>query len=208
LKGGPKGPRRQAVPVPQPVHDQPGEEIADDDTAAGLRRRRPRLGCLEFRLNRTDAPTQYPPRRGEWKVTNEPAQGGRNRVTHTGMAPPPSHDYTGRARLSPLVASAHQSRHAVDVCLSECQASLAPERLPLTSDREERNKVLGMPRGVDPYARQGEEPQRVLGVPDDWYGPVDPDLLRFLRHPIKACKHWTLRRHLGIYAPEERDPEQ
>ena len=78
----------------------------------------------------------------------------------------------------------------------------------MTSDREERNRVLGMPRGVDPYARQGEEPQRVLGVPVDWYGPIDPGLLRFLRHPIKACKHWALRRRLGIYAPEESDPEQ
>lgn len=64
-----------------------------------------------------------------------------------------------------------------------------------------------MPRGVDPYARQGEEPQRVLGVPVDWYGPVDPDLLRSLKHPIQAYKHWALRRRLGYYAPEERDPE-
>ena len=79
----------------------------------------------------------------------------------------------------------------------------------MTSDREERNKVLGMPRGVDPYARQGEEPQRVLGVlAHYWYGPVDPDLLRFLRHPIKASKHWALRRRLGIYAPEEGDRER
>lgn len=35
----------------------------------------------------------------------------------------------------------------------------------MANDREERNKVFGMPRGVDPYARQGEEPQRVLGIP-------------------------------------------
>ncbi len=35
----------------------------------------------------------------------------------------------------------------------------------MTKDREERNTVLGMPRDVDPYARQGEEPQHVLGVP-------------------------------------------
>jgi hypothetical protein len=78
----------------------------------------------------------------------------------------------------------------------------------MASGREERNKVLGMPRGMDPYARQGEEPQRVLGFPVGSYGPVDPDLLRFLRHPIKACKHWALRRRLGIYAPEEGDPGQ
>ena len=41
----------------------------------------------------------------------------------------------------------------------------------------------------------------------DWYGPVDPNLLQFLRHPVKAYKHWALRRRLGIYAPEEGDPE-
>ena len=77
MERGPKGPRRQEVPVPQPVHDQPGEEIADDRTAAGLRHRRPGLGCPKLRLNRTDAPIQYPPPGGEWKVTNEPVQGGR-----------------------------------------------------------------------------------------------------------------------------------
>jgi hypothetical protein len=77
----------------------------------------------------------------------------------------------------------------------------------MASDREERNKVFGMPRGVDPSARQGEEPQRVFGVPVDWYGPVDRDLLRSLRHPIKAYKHWLLRRRLGPFAPEEGDRE-
>ncbi len=77
----------------------------------------------------------------------------------------------------------------------------------MTRDREERNTVFGMPRDVDPYARQGEEPQRFLGVPVDWYGPVDPKLLQFLRHPVKAYKYWVLRRRLGIYAPEEGDPE-
>ena len=65
------------------------------------------------------------------------------------------------------------------------------------SDREERNTVFGMPRDVDPYARQGEEPQRVLGIPVDWYGPVDQDLVQSLRHPVKAYKHWALRRRLG-----------
>ena len=35
----------------------------------------------------------------------------------------------------------------------------------MASDREERNTVLGMPRDADPYARQGEEPQHVLGFP-------------------------------------------
>ena len=63
-------------------------------------------------------------------------------------------------------------------------------------------------RDVGPRARQGEEPQRVLGVPVDWYGAVGWDRLRSLRHPIKAYRHWTLIRRLGPYAPdEEDDPE-
>jgi hypothetical protein len=73
----------------------------------------------------------------------------------------------------------------------------------MASDHEERNRVFGMPRGVVPHARQGREPQRVLGVPVDWYGPVSWDRLRSLRHPIKACRHWALRRRVGPYAPDE-----
>ena len=79
----------------------------------------------------------------------------------------------------------------------------------MASDREDRNRVLGMPRGVGPHAREGEEPQHVLGVPADWYGPVDWDRLRSFRHPIKAYKRWALRRRLGPYAPDdgEGDPK-
>lgn len=73
----------------------------------------------------------------------------------------------------------------------------------MANDREERNKVFGMPRGADPHAAQGGEPQRVLGVPVDWYGPVDLGWLRSVRHPIKAYKRWTLRRRLGPYAPDD-----
>jgi hypothetical protein len=62
-------------------------------------------------------------------------------------------------------------------------------------------------RDVGPHAGQGKELRRVLGVPVDWYGPLDWDWLRSLRHPIKAYKRWTLRRRLGPYAPDENDPE-
>ena len=76
----------------------------------------------------------------------------------------------------------------------------------MSADREEPNKVLGMPRrDIGPHARQDEEPRRVLGVPVDWYGPVDRDWLRSLRHPIKAYKRWALRRRLGPYAPDDED---
>lgn len=62
-------------------------------------------------------------------------------------------------------------------------------------------------RDIGPHARQGEEPQRALGLPVDWYGPLDWDWLRSLRHPIKMYRRWTLRRRLGPYAPDENDPE-
>jgi hypothetical protein len=61
-------------------------------------------------------------------------------------------------------------------------------------------------RDVGPHARQGEELQRFLGVPVDWYGPLDWDWLRSLGHPIKAFQRWTLRRRLGPYAPDENGP--
>ena len=76
----------------------------------------------------------------------------------------------------------------------------------MSGDREEPNKVLGMPRGdVGSHARQDEEPQRFLGVPVDWYGPVDWDWLRSLRHPVRAYKRWASIRRLGPYAPDEYD---
>jgi hypothetical protein len=77
----------------------------------------------------------------------------------------------------------------------------------MPSDQEERNTFFGIPRGAGSSARQDEETRRVLGVPVDWYGPVDPDLFRSLRRPIKTYKQWLLRRRLGPFAPEEGDPE-
>ena len=80
---------------------------------------------------------------------------------------------------------------------------------PVSRDSEEPDKVLGMVRrDIGPHAFQDEEPQRVLGVPVGWYGPVDGVWLRSLRHPIKAYKRWTLRRRLGPYAPGDEDDAQ
>jgi hypothetical protein len=76
----------------------------------------------------------------------------------------------------------------------------------VADNREERNRFLGMPR-ADPHARQDEEPQRVLGVPVDWYGPVDRDLLRSLAHPIKGYRRWARHRRLGPYAHDEDGPQ-
>ena len=93
---------------------------------------------------------------------------------------------------------------AAQISAGPCEA--AGKDGPVSVDRDEPNKVLGMPRrDMGPHARQGEEPQRVLGVPVDWYGSVDWDWLRSLRHPIKACKRWALRRRLGPYAPDDED---
>ena len=74
---------------------------------------------------------------------------------------------------------------------------------PVASDREEPNRVFGMPRQTGPHARHGEEEQRVLGVPADWFGPVDHDWLRSLAHPVRGYKRWLRRRRLGPYALDE-----
>ena len=47
----------------------------------------------------------------------------------------------------------------------------------MASDREERNKAFGIPKGTDPHARKGNEQQRILGMPADWYGPVNTGAL-------------------------------
>jgi hypothetical protein len=77
----------------------------------------------------------------------------------------------------------------------------------MTGDREERTRAFGMPQGTDRHARQGEEPQRVLGVPLDWYGPVNRELYRAFTHPVRTFKRWRLRRRLGPYAPPEEEPQ-
>jgi hypothetical protein len=76
----------------------------------------------------------------------------------------------------------------------------------VTSDPEEPNRVLGIPRGPDPYARQGEEQKYVAGLPVDWLGPVDRDWLRSLAHPIQGCKQWARRRRQGPYETDKDEP--
>lgn len=76
----------------------------------------------------------------------------------------------------------------------------------MRDDNYEPNRVLGMPRGADPYARQGEEPQRVMGIPVDWFGSVAPRI-KSLHHPIRAYCQWKLRRRLGPFAPDEDEAE-
>jgi hypothetical protein len=72
----------------------------------------------------------------------------------------------------------------------------------VTSNGEERNRVFGVPLGTNPHAGQGEEQHHILGIPDDWFGPVDYDWLRALIHPIRGYKRWIQHRQMGPYAPD------
>jgi hypothetical protein len=76
----------------------------------------------------------------------------------------------------------------------------------MTSDREEPNRVFGVPRRTSPQARQGEEQQHVMGLPADWFGSVDLDWVGSLAHPIRGYKRWARRRRLGPYLTDEDEP--
>ena len=67
----------------------------------------------------------------------------------------------------------------------------------MNNDREERNRVLGIPIGAGPRDRQGEQQQRVMGFPVDTFDGVNLDGLRSLAHPIRGYKRWAQRRRLG-----------
>lgn len=73
----------------------------------------------------------------------------------------------------------------------------------MSNNREERNRVLGIPMGTGPHNRQGEEQQRVMGFPVDAFDGVNLDGLRSLAHPIRGYKRWARRRRLGPYATDE-----
>lgn len=73
-------------------------------------------------------------------------------------------------------------------------------------DREERNRVLGFPVSGHPNRRpagrpqhpsqaprpqrrpQAEEPQRVLGIPADWFEPFLDDVLRPLLRRLRGSR--------------------
>jgi hypothetical protein len=74
----------------------------------------------------------------------------------------------------------------------------------MADDQYEPNRVLGMPWTTDPHARQGEEPQRVMGFPVDWFGAFDRDrIIRPLAHPIRGYQRWLRRWRLGPYATDD-----
>ena len=77
------------------------------------------------------------------------------------------------------------------------------------SQGEEPQRVLGIPvRDVGLHAGRGEEPQRVMGFPVDSFGPGTAELkqLRSLAHPIRTYKRWARRRRLGPFATDEDEP--
>jgi hypothetical protein len=71
---------------------------------------------------------------------------------------------------------------------------------------DEPQRVLGIPAEFfRPRNRDGEEPQRVLGVPVDFFGPGPEGNAgrRALAHPVRAYRRWARRRHSG---PDAADP--
>lgn len=71
---------------------------------------------------------------------------------------------------------------------------------------EEPQRVLGVPiRDLGPHSGQDEEPQRVMGFPVDSLGPSPADRawLLSLAHPIRTSKRWARRRRQGPYATDE-----
>jgi hypothetical protein len=77
------------------------------------------------------------------------------------------------------------------------------------SQGEEPQRVLGIPiRDLGPHAGRGEEPQRVMGFPVGSFGPGTAELerLRSLAHPVRTYKRWARRRRLGPYATDEDEP--
>jgi hypothetical protein len=75
----------------------------------------------------------------------------------------------------------------------------------VTRDQEERNRVLGFPLERHPNTRpagarqhpsqpgraqrqQGAEPQRVLGLPVDWFAELADDVLRRLLRRIRRTR--------------------
>jgi len=72
----------------------------------------------------------------------------------------------------------------------------------MTSDGEEKNRVLGFPVGLGSRGGQHEE-QHVMGFPASWFDNVNVDVLFWLVHPIQEYRRWARRRHQGSHVPGE-----
>jgi len=67
----------------------------------------------------------------------------------------------------------------------------------VTGDREEPQRVMGVPLGAFSRDPDAEEPQRVLGFPVDWLGSAKREVLRSLERPVREYRRWTRRRRPG-----------
>jgi hypothetical protein len=64
----------------------------------------------------------------------------------------------------------------------------------VTGDREEPQRVLGIPLGTFSRDPDAEEPQRVLGIPVDWFEPAKREVLHLLERPAREYRRWARRR--------------
>jgi hypothetical protein len=64
----------------------------------------------------------------------------------------------------------------------------------MSRDREEPNRVFGVPLRSPGSAREGEEPQRFMGFPVDWFGGPDTGALAWFIHPVREYRR-RARRH-------------
>jgi hypothetical protein len=67
----------------------------------------------------------------------------------------------------------------------------------VTGDREEPQRVMGIP--LDAFTRDPEakEPQRVLGFPVDWLESAGREVRRSLERPARGYRRWARRRRPG-----------
>jgi hypothetical protein len=67
----------------------------------------------------------------------------------------------------------------------------------LTGDREEPQRVMGIPLSAFSRDPDAEEPQRVLGFPVGWFEPARRDLHGFIGRYLRGYRRWAQRRRPG-----------
>jgi hypothetical protein len=73
----------------------------------------------------------------------------------------------------------------------------------MSSEPEERKRILGFPVGPDPYGPRPDEQRRISGLPVGSIGPVDTQWFRSLLHPVRSVKRWNRYRALGPFALDD-----